>query len=139
MVIAPAKIGKDNNNNQAVINTAQTNKGNFSKPKLILLMLIVVVIKFNAPNKEEIPAKCKANIDKSTAGPLLYGISLKGGYRVHPLPAPPENRPNTNNPKLGGYSQKLMLFNLGIAISGLPINIGNNQLPKPPIKPGITR
>jgi hypothetical protein len=43
-------------------------------------MFIVVVIKFKAPNREEIPAKCKAKMDKSTAGPLLYGISLNGGY-----------------------------------------------------------
>ena len=77
---SPAKIGKDNSNNQAVINTDQTKRGNFSNPKFILLILIVVVIKFKAPNKEERPAKCKAKIDKSTAGPLLYGISLKGGY-----------------------------------------------------------
>ena len=31
-----------------------------------------------------------------------------------------------------------MLFNRGKAISGAPINIGTNQLPKPPIKTGIT-
>jgi len=30
------------------------------------------------------------------------------------------------------------LFNLGKAISGLPIIIGTNQLPKPPIITGIT-
>lgn len=79
IVGSPAKIGKDNNYNHAVINTAHTNKGYLSKPNVVLLMLIVVVIKFKAPNKEDIPAKCKAKIDKSTAGPLLYGISLNGG------------------------------------------------------------
>jgi hypothetical protein len=31
-----------------------------------------------------------------------------------------------------------MLFNLGNAISGAPIIKGTNQLPKPPIKAGIT-
>jgi hypothetical protein len=30
------------------------------------------------------------------------------------------------------------LFNLGKAISGAPNKIGTNQLPKPPIKAGIT-
>jgi hypothetical protein len=32
-------------------------------------MLIIVVIKLMAPNKEETPAKCKENIPKSTAPP----------------------------------------------------------------------
>jgi hypothetical protein len=31
--------------------------------------LIIVVIIFIEPNKEEIPATCKLNIDKSTAAP----------------------------------------------------------------------
>jgi hypothetical protein len=31
-----------------------------------------------------------------------------------------------------------MLFNLGKAMSGAPSIIGTNQLPKPPIKRGIT-
>jgi len=39
---------------------------------------------------------------------------------------------------LGGINQKLKLFNLGKAISGAPINIGINQLPKPLINIGIT-
>jgi hypothetical protein len=40
--------------------------------------------------------------------------------------------------KEGGSNQKLILFNRGKAISGAPINIGTNQLPKPPIKTGMT-
>jgi hypothetical protein len=40
--------------------------------------------------------------------------------------------------KAGGNNQKLKLFKRGKAISGLPINKGTNQLPKPPIKAGIT-
>jgi hypothetical protein len=32
-----------------------------------------------------------------------------------------------------------MLFNLGNAISGAPINTGTNQFPNPPIKTGITK
>jgi len=35
-----------------------------------LLILSIVVIKFIAPSKLLIPAKCKANIAKSTLGPL---------------------------------------------------------------------
>jgi len=64
---------------------------------------------------------------------------LNGGYTVQPVPAPASinEEPNNNN-KAGGNNQKLMLFNLGKAISGAPIKIGTNQLPKPPIKIGIT-
>src|SRR4051812_9247176 len=43
-----------------------------------------------------------------------------------------------NNNKLGGNSQKLILFSLGKAISGPPTNNGNKKLPNPPIKAGIT-
>jgi len=34
------------------------------------LKWVIVTIKFMAPNKEEIPAKCKLKIAKSTAGPV---------------------------------------------------------------------
>ena len=40
--------------------------------------------------------------------------------------------------KLGGNNQKLMLFNLGYAISGPPSSNGNKKLPKPPIIAGMT-
>jgi len=39
----------------------------------------------------------------------------------------------------GGNSQNEILFNRGNAISGAPIIIGTNQLPKPPIIVGITK
>ena len=38
----------------------------------------------------------------------------------------------------GTSSQKLMLFRRGKAMSGAPIMIGTNQLPKPPIIAGMT-
>ena len=40
--------------------------------------------------------------------------------------------------KAGGSSQKQMLFIRGKAMSGAPIMIGTNQLPKPPIIAGMT-
>lgn len=45
-----------------------------------------------------------------------------------------------NNMKIkeGGNNQKLILFIRGKAISGEPSIIGIIQLPKPPIKAGIT-
>ena len=60
---------------------------------------------------------------------------------VQPIPAPCStlNIPIVNNKRLGGNNQKLILFSLGNAISGAPINTGNYQLPKPPIKLGITK
>jgi len=39
----------------------------------------MVVIKFIAPKREEIPAKCKLKIAKSTAPPECATILLKGG------------------------------------------------------------
>jgi hypothetical protein len=66
----PAKTGKDSNNNTAVTTTAQPNKANLCNFIPGLLILSIVVIKFIAPNKLLIPDKCKANIAKSTLGPL---------------------------------------------------------------------
>lgn len=42
-------------------------------------MLIIVAIKFIAPNKELIPAKCNENIAKSTDGPECEIKPDKGG------------------------------------------------------------
>jgi hypothetical protein len=44
----------------------------------------------------------------------------------------------TKRAKDGGNNQKLKLFKRGNAMSGAPINVGTNQLPKPPINVGIT-
>ena len=43
-----------------------------------------------------------------------------------------------NSVKDAGNSQNEILFMRGKAMSGAPIMIGTNQLPKPPIKAGIT-
>jgi hypothetical protein len=65
----PAKTGNDNNNNTAVINTAQANRGSLCIVKPGALIFIIVVIKLEAPNIELIPAKCKLKIAKSTDPP----------------------------------------------------------------------
>lgn len=57
IVIAPAKTGKDNNSKIAVIRTAQGNMGIRSIKIPNARKLIIVLIKFTAPNKEEIPAR----------------------------------------------------------------------------------
>jgi hypothetical protein len=70
IVIAPAKTGNDSNNNTAVTTTAHPNKANLCNLIPGLLIFNIVVIKLIAPNKLLIPDKCKANIAKSTLGPL---------------------------------------------------------------------
>jgi hypothetical protein len=55
------------------------------------------------------------------------------------VPAPPSARLDViNSRRDGGSNQNEILFILGKAISGAPIRIGINQLPKPPISIGIT-
>lgn len=69
IVIAPAKTGNDNSNNIAVTIIAQQNKGNLCNVIPGFRILRIVVIKFIAPNIDEIPAKCKLKIAKSTDPP----------------------------------------------------------------------
>ena len=95
-------------------------------------------MKFIAPSKLLIPERWRAKIAKSTLGPLWLCIPDKGGYKVHPVPAPFSIvLANRNKTKLGGSSQKLILFSLGNAISGPPTNNGSKKLPKPPIMAGM--
>lgn len=102
-------------------------------------ILIIVVIKLIAPKIEEIPARWREKMVKSTDAPACARLPDKGGYTVHPVPAPASTPEEANNRrKEGGSSQKLMLFIRGKAISGAPIIRGINQLPKPPIMIGIT-
>jgi hypothetical protein len=79
IVIAPANTGNDNRRSQAVIKTDQTNKGNLSKVSPRHLILKTVQIKLIAPAIEEIPAKCKLKIAKSTAGPEWVIAPDNGG------------------------------------------------------------
>jgi len=77
IVIPAANTGKDNNNKKAVIKTAHANKG----IKFIFipgtLILKIVTMKLIAPKIEDIPAKCKLNIAKSTDA--SEAIALNGG------------------------------------------------------------
>ena len=57
MVIAPANTGKDSSNNTAVTTTAQPNSANLCNLIPGALIFRIVVMKFIAPNIEEIPAK----------------------------------------------------------------------------------
>ena len=69
MVIAPARTGRVNSRRRTVMIVVHTNKGIRSNRIPFQRMLIIVVIKLIAPKIEEIPAKCKEKIAKSTDGP----------------------------------------------------------------------
>jgi len=91
------------------------------------------------PKIEDAPAKCKEKIARSTEDPICEIFLDKGGYTVHPVPAPASTIDlEINKIREGGKSQNLKLFIRGKAISGQHSIKGNNQLPKPPIKIGIT-
>jgi len=97
-------------------------------------------MKLIAPRMEDIPARCKLKIPKSTAGPECASIPLSGGYTVQPVPTPTSTKEEIRSrDSAGGNSQKLRLFKRGNAISGAPIRIGTNQFPKPPTMTGITK
>lgn len=64
----------------------------------------------------------------------------RGGYTVHPVPAPFSTAPEDNRSiNAGGRSQNLILFSRGNAISGAPSINGRSQFPNPPINTGMTR
>ena len=56
-----------------------------------------------------------------------------------PFPVPPAKKgDDSNSVNDGTSSQNEILFMRGKAMSGAPIMIGTNQLPKPPIIAGMT-
>jgi len=67
-------------------------------------------------------------------------LLARGGYTVHPVPAPFSTAAlETSIIRDGGNSQNLILFSRGNAISGAPSMRGSSQFPNPPIITGITR
>ena len=139
MVMAPANTGRDNNSKRAVIATDHTNKGIRSNLKPTGRMLITVVIKLMAPRIEEIPAKWREKILRSTEAPACAMAPDRGGYTVQPVPAPLSTiLPESRSISEGGRSQKLMLFIRGKAMSGALSIKGTSQFPNPPIMMGMT-
>ncbi|CAI8510611.1 unnamed protein product [Pichia kudriavzevii] len=109
-------------NNIAVNNTDHTNNGNLLIVIPNVLILNIVVIKFIAPNNDDIDVKCNENIAISTDGPLCDCIPDNGGYTVHPVPAPFSiNALDIKHINAGGKSQKLILFKRANDISLAPI------------------
>jgi hypothetical protein len=54
----------------------------------VLRILIIVEMKLIAPRIDEIPAKCNEKIVISTDAPACAKFLDRGGYTVHPVPAP---------------------------------------------------
>ena len=79
MVIAPARTGKESKSKMAVIRTLHTKSGIRSKEEEADRILIIVVIKLMAPRIEEIPAKWREKIVKSTDCPLWNNWLDRGG------------------------------------------------------------
>lgn len=96
-------------------------------------------IKFTAPKIDLAPARWREKIAKSTDAPAWAILLDKGGYTVHPVPAPLSTSDLDNSIiNAGNNSQNLMLFIRGKAISAAPSIKGTSQFPNPPIKIGIT-
>lgn len=79
IVIPAANTGRDSRRRTAVIKTAHTNKGVWYWVMAGGFMLIMVVIKLIAPKIEEIPARCREKIVKSTDAPAWARLPAKGG------------------------------------------------------------
>lgn len=79
IVIAPARTGSESKRRTTVILTAHTNKGTRSSRRPFHRMLATVVIKLIAPRIDEIPARCREKIARSTEGPACARFLDKGG------------------------------------------------------------
>lgn len=77
--MAPAKTGSDSSRRITVILTAHTNRGMRSSRKPFQRMFATVVIKLMAPRIEEIPAKWREKIARSTEGPEWAMFLASGG------------------------------------------------------------
>ena len=68
--MAPARTGSERRRRIAVIFTDQTNRGIRSRRMADHRILIIVVMKLRAPKIDEIPARWREKIARSTEGPL---------------------------------------------------------------------
>lgn len=139
IVIAPARTGNESTKRIEVKTTDQINIGIVYQTCDLVTILEAVTKKLIDPRIDEIPARCKEKIDKSTAVPICAKFPDRGGYTVHPVPAPfAENMDISMNDIEGINSHSLMLFSRGKAMSGAFTIIGISQFPNPPIIVGIT-
>ena len=139
IVMPAASTGRDSRSSTAVIKTDHTNRGVWYWDRAGGFMLMAVVMKLIAPRIDEIPARWREKMARSTEAPAWARLPARGGYTVQPVPAPASTVDEASSSrKEGGRSQKLMLFIRGNAMSGAPIIRGTSQFPNPPIMIGIT-
>lgn len=139
MVIAPAKTGRENNRRKDVTNIDHTNRGIRSTKNPENRIVKIVVIKLIELRIEDTPPKCKEKIAKSTDKSEWKLTLERGGYTVHPVPAPKEIKVDKIKKDIAGNkSQNLKLFIRGKCMSWHPSIKGKSQLPNPPIKTGMT-
>lgn len=79
IVIPAASTGRERRRSTAVISTAQTNRGVWYWEMAGGFMLMIVVIKLIAPRIEEIPAKWREKIVRSTDAPAWARFPARGG------------------------------------------------------------
>jgi len=79
MVIAPARTGRERRRRMTVINTDQTKRGRRSNRTPGARMLITVVMKLMAPRIEEIPARWREKMARSTDPPAWAIFLARGG------------------------------------------------------------
>lgn len=79
MVMAPASTGRDNSRRMAVMSTAHGNMGIRSSRTPGERRFSRVLMKLIAPRMEEIPARWREKIARSTAGPEWDRLEERGG------------------------------------------------------------
>jgi len=79
MVIPAARTGRDNSRRTAVIKTDQTNRGVWYCEMAAGFILMIVVMKLIAPRIEEIPARWREKIVRSTDAPAWARLPARGG------------------------------------------------------------
>lgn len=123
-----------------VIRIDQAKRGTRSRIRASERMFMIVTTKLIDAAMDETPAKWRDRIARSTAALAWAMLPERGGYTVQPVATPPSVKSELSRKKsAGGRSQKLRLLRRGNAMSGAQIIIGMSQLPKPPMKTGITR
>jgi len=138
--MAPARTGSDSSRRTIVNIIDHANNGTRSIDMPFDRMFIVVLIKLILLMIDDAPARCREKISISTDGPLCIIFLAKGGYTVHPVPAPFSTIIDIINiNRDGNRSHSLMLFSRGNAISGAPNISGSSQFPSPPINIGIQK
>lgn len=74
-----------------------------------------------APKIEETLAKCMEKLVRSTDAPEWACLPARGGYVIHPVPAPASTIDDVSRSRKDGRSQKLILFIRGNAVSGVQL------------------